>query len=223
MKIKFIDWIYGILAFLPLIVTDIVFPAFPNTIPAHFNASGQVDRYGSKGEFFIFPIVIIVIALFFLLFFTLLNKSTEHKNSKLLSAAKISVILVFNVVDYGILVLTYNNAHSNATPDIFKFVGILLGFADIAIANYLPKCRQNGWAGIRTPWTLVSESVWYKTHRFGGWLLAIGGIVCIVVSMLLKGIACLYVVLAGDMLMIVVLMLYSYFVFQKQTPKTDKY
>lgn len=57
MKIKFIDWFYAILSFLPLIVTNIVLPDFPNTIPTHFSASGRVDRYGSRGELFIIAIV----------------------------------------------------------------------------------------------------------------------------------------------------------------------
>ncbi|KJE28001.1 sdpI/YhfL family protein [Geobacillus kaustophilus] len=32
----------------------------------------------------------------------------------------------------------------------------------------MPKIKHNYFVGIRTPWTLESETVWNKTHRFGG-------------------------------------------------------
>jgi uncharacterized membrane protein len=38
------------------------------------------------------------------------------------------------------------------------------------MGNYMGKLRRNFWAGIRTPWTLVNDTVWERTHRFGGWL-----------------------------------------------------
>jgi uncharacterized membrane protein len=79
MKVKAINLIYWILACLPLIVTIVVFPYFPDTIPAHYNASGLVDRYGSKFELFILPAVIIVIAVFFMFFFSYVEKKSSRK------------------------------------------------------------------------------------------------------------------------------------------------
>ena len=47
---------------------------------------------------------------------------------------------------------------------------------------YLPKCKQNHTVGIRLPWTLNSEENWNKTHRLGGWVMVIGGLVTIATS-----------------------------------------
>lgn len=221
MKIKFVDWCYGLLALLPLIIVSIVFPDYPDTIPVHFNSSGQVDRYGSKAELFTFPVVIFVIAILFNLLFHFINISTNKKNLKILNVLKIIIISVINIIAVAILLLTYNTVHSKAVPDIFKIGAILVCLGDIIIANYLPKCRLNGWVGIRTKWTLSSEEVWYKTHRFGGWMFAIGGIVLLVNSLLLKGIACLYEVTAGEMIMVTVIFFYSYKLSKKAGVKVD--
>lgn len=59
MKIKFYNWIYAILTFIPLIVANIEYTALPNTIPIHFNAYGQPDRFGNRIDIFTFPIFMI--------------------------------------------------------------------------------------------------------------------------------------------------------------------
>jgi len=38
---------------------------------------------------------------------------------------------------------------------------------------------MNWFIGIRTPWTLSSEKVWDKTHKIGGRLFKIAGIIAI--------------------------------------------
>lgn len=44
----------------------------------------------------------------------------------------------------------------------------------------MPLVKQNSWFGIRTKWTLESETVWAKSQRFGGKLYVCGGIVTLV-------------------------------------------
>lgn len=51
--------------------------------------------------------------------------------------------------------------------------GVLL----IGLGNVLPKLPRNGLIGIRTPWTLADPTVWERTHRIGGYLLAAAGLV----------------------------------------------
>jgi uncharacterized membrane protein len=53
--------------------------------------------------------------------------------------------------------------------------GMFLFFA--FIGNVMGQVRRNFWMGVRTPWTLASESVWNQTHRFTAWLFVIGGVV----------------------------------------------
>lgn len=55
-------------------------------------------------------------------------------------------------------------------------VGVLL----MVLGNYMGKLRKNFFIGIRTPWTLVSDAVWERTHRLGGWLFMLAGLVMVV-------------------------------------------
>jgi uncharacterized membrane protein len=41
------------------------------------------------------------------------------------------------------------------------------------------KSKRNWFIGIRTPWTLSSDKVWEKTHKIGGKLFKIAGIIAI--------------------------------------------
>lgn len=59
---------------------------------------------------------------------------------------------------------------------------VLIGLLFIGLGNLLPKVPKNFFVGIRTPWTIANEAVWDKTHRLGGLLFVISGLI-----MILKG------------------------------------
>jgi uncharacterized membrane protein len=50
------------------------------------------------------------------------------------------------------------------------------------LGNLLPKVPKNFFIGIKTPWTLSNEKVWDRTHRLGGILFVLGGLL-----LMLKG------------------------------------
>lgn len=56
------------------------------------------------------------------------------------------------------------------------FVPIGIGVLFIVLGNYLPKIKPNYFIGIRTPWTLENETVWQKTHRLGGKVFVVMGV-----------------------------------------------
>lgn len=71
MKKEKLGWklwlVFGVLTVLPLVISAIaVFWFLPDTIPAHYGASGQVDRWGSKYESFILPGIVLPFGLFML-------------------------------------------------------------------------------------------------------------------------------------------------------------
>ena len=57
-------------------------------------------------------------------------------------------------------------------------VGLLL----MVIGNLMPRMRPNWFMGIRTPWTLASESVWRKTHRLGGYCFMAMGVLMVAIG-----------------------------------------
>jgi len=65
--------------------------------------------------------------------------------------------------------LGYQNFRMSAA--MLPFMGILFIF----IGTMLRQAKRNFFIGIRTPWTLSSDSVWDKTHQLGSILFMISG------------------------------------------------
>ena len=57
---------------------------------------------------------------------------------------------------------------------VFPF---LFGFLFIGLGFLIERVKQNWTIGIRNPWTLSSEVVWDKTHKVGGKVFKIVGVV----------------------------------------------
>jgi uncharacterized membrane protein len=64
-----------------------------------------------------------------------------------------------------------------------RVLPIGMGALFAVIGNLLPRARPNWFVGIRTPWTLSSDRVWEKTHRFGGRVFVASGILMLVAGL----------------------------------------
>jgi uncharacterized membrane protein len=106
-------------------------------------------------------------------------------------------------------------------PAIATYWPILAGLVTIVMGNYLGKIRSNTFAGFRTPWTLSSELSWSKTHRFGGKLLFLLGIIMIAGSILVIGDFWVYFLLASSLLWTVILVIYSYLIWKRDPDRKD--
>ena len=61
-------------------------------------------------------------------------------------------------------------------------VKLIIAVLFTVIGNLMPKFKHNYFIGIKTPWTLASEEVWFATHRLGGKLWFYGGLIMIIFS-----------------------------------------
>jgi uncharacterized membrane protein len=61
-----------------------------------------------------------------------------------------------------------------------RVVPIGVGALLVLLGNVMGKVTRNFFIGIRTPWTLASEEVWLRTHRFGGKVMVATGVVIVV-------------------------------------------
>ena len=48
---------------LPLVITAVALQFMPDTVPLHYNAAGEIDRWGSKYESLLFPAIALAMAL----------------------------------------------------------------------------------------------------------------------------------------------------------------
>jgi uncharacterized membrane protein len=58
-----------------------------------------------------------------------------------------------------------------------------IGIAIVLLGNVLGKVKRNFWLGVRTPWTLASDRVWYATHRLAGKSMVTGGLVVLAAAL----------------------------------------
>jgi uncharacterized membrane protein len=93
-----------------------------------------------------------------------------------------------------------------------------LGLLFIILGNYMPKVKTNYFIGIRTPWTLANETVWARTHRFGGKVFFIGGIIMIASAFAPSSIRTVLLI-ASIVCIAIVPMVYSYAVYRKVADK----
>ncbi len=65
------------ISFISLLGTAAVMGFLPDSVPMHYDFSGNIDRWGSKYEEFLFPAVIILMSLFWTVFIRHFEKKAE--------------------------------------------------------------------------------------------------------------------------------------------------
>ena len=84
-----------------------------------------------------------------------------------------------------------------------------IGIAIVLLGNVLGKVKRNFWLGVRTPWTLASDRVWYATHRLAGKSMVAGGLVVVAATLLgLPGYVATAALLAGALVPVVFSLVY---------------
>ena len=94
-------------------------------------------------------------------------------------------------------------------------MAFLMGALFMVIGNYLGKVRSNFIFGIRTPWTLSSEDAWDKTHRLGGWLFFVTGLLIFLSGLFSENGWIFVMLLGGFFLAIIFLFGYSYWIWKQ--------
>jgi len=145
----------------------------PERVATHWNFAGVVDGWGSgKSQAIAIPSMIIGMYLLFLLMPYLDPRKERYEQFS-------KVYHIFKTIMIGLLTIIYfivclNGLGYNLPVGII--IPGLIGLLFIIIGNYMAKLKLNWFVGIRTPWTMSSEEVWNKTHRFGGKMFILAGL-----------------------------------------------
>lgn len=154
---------------------------FPDQVPLHWNFAGEVDSYGSRIQgAFLMPAMMIGMYLLFLFIPLIDPKKERYAQFRKIYHVFKGVLLFFMLLIYyalGLSGLGYN-------IEIGTWIPVFVGLLFIILGNYMGKIKPNWFMGIRTPWTLSSEEVWNKTHRFGGKAFIIGGVLMVFMSLI---------------------------------------
>ena len=116
--------------------------------------------------------VIMLLGHLLCIIFTHLDERQKDQSQKALS-------MVYWIIPFVSLLV--NGLHYCVTTgkeiNPMLFLPVMLGCMFVFIGNYLPKTKQNRTLGIKISWTLGNEENWNLTHRFGGKVWVIGGLV----------------------------------------------
>src|SRR2546425_9649838 len=167
-------WFGLVVAFLAVPLSIWAHPQLPPTVATHWNLNGTPDGYSSRAwALSIIPIVLVAMTV---VFNVLPKIDPRHENyAKFLGSYWLiaNAVIAFMLVAHALIVA----AGLGFSVKIDRLMPLGLGLLFVFLGNYLTRVEPNWFVGIRTPWTLSSDTVWRKTHRTGGWLMVLGGFV----------------------------------------------
>jgi uncharacterized membrane protein len=157
------------------------YPQLPPLVATHFDLQGTPNGWSSRPfAALLVPALGIVVALVFTALPKIDPRGANYAkfgptywtiaNAVLVFLAAVHVLMLGKALGWPI--------------DMNRVLPLGVGGLFVLLGNLMTRIRPNWFVGIRTPWTLSSDTVWRKTHRFGGAAFVIAGL-CIAASALL--------------------------------------
>lgn len=197
-----------------LIAGAVLWNQLPEQIASHWNVNDQVDGYMPKiWGVLLMPLITLGMFVLFLVLPSIDPLKANIAQFRETFNIFIALIVAFMLYIHGLTLawgLGYQNFKMSAA--MLPFMGILF----IAVGYLLRKAKRNFFIGIRTPWTLSSDSVWDKTHQLGSILFMLSGAFAIVGGFFggIMAFWLLFVPLMGSALFLVI---YSYVLYRNET------
>lgn len=187
------------------------YPQMPEQMASHWNAEGQVDDYLSKfWGLFLIPITLVGLALLFMAVPRVDPLRENIEKFRKYYDGFVILFMIFMICVYLATILWSIEIRISINVFLPIAAGIMFIGAGILVEN----TKQNWFIGIRTPWTMSSESVWDKTHRMAGKLFKIAGVIAIV-GILFQSYA-VYFALVPALLVAVYTVAYSYVEYKRE-------
>jgi uncharacterized membrane protein len=186
----------------------------PEQMASHWNISDQVDGYMSKfWGVFMGPLITLGIFGLFLVIPSIDPLKVNIAQFREVFNLFIVLIVAFMLYIYG-LTLAWNLGYTS-----FKMSTSMLpafGLLFIFIGLMLRQAKRNFFIGIRTPWTLSSDTVWEKTHQLGAILFMISGALAFIGS-LFGGVTAFWLFFVPLIGSTIFLFIYSYVLYRRET------
>lgn len=213
-----------LLGVLPMVCTAVaVFFILPDTVAAHFGINGTPDRYGSKYEAFIFPAVILGIALFYFLFRKFAKRSSTDDNSRternldIIDTVIMMIMVLFNALCVFLLtVMGDPSTMKDKESMIFVIISTIIGVLFIFLGNILPKTKPNSLVGVRMSWSMDSDKHWYITNRNCGIAMVLSGICTVIAGLIVRNGTYVIYMIISLILFLTVATIYSYVIIKRE-------
>lgn len=202
------------LAIIPLIYLALQYQQLPETVAIHYNINGKADRFSHKSSAWgisgALSGVSMIVCLILLFISSFDPKKTAATSQATLNKMALVIGLFMTILNcYMVYALPLKQLPVAGLYIIICLLLTLLG-------NFMNNIKPNYFVGIRTPWTLESETNWRKTHHLAGKLWFAGGMILAVLLLLLPGTAGGIVFRVGVILLALVPVVYSFVLFKNQ-------
>ena len=210
MKLRKSEIISLLIIMISFIIGIYFYSLLPDKVASHWNARGEVDGYMSKfGGLFLMPIISLVLLLLFIIIPKIDPLKHNIEKFRKYFDGFIVLMMLFLFYLYILTILWNIGVRFNFVHLLVPIFSIFFYYCGILIQ----KAQRNWFIGIRTPWTLSNEEVWNKTHKIGGKLFKIAGIISLI-GILLPEYA-LFFVICPVIIASLFPVIYSYFEYQK--------
>jgi len=206
-------WFGLIVAGVALVVSLWAYPELPPRVATHWGLHGEPNGYSARGvAAFGIPLLILVVHGVFRLAPRIDPRRANY--AKFIDTYWLigNAILLFLGGVYALIIANGLGHRVNTAMVVPLGVGVLFMF----FGNYLARVEPNWFVGIRTPWTLSSDTVWRKTHRTGGWVFFTCGLVVAGAAALLPPLAAVGTILATLVAGISVPVVQSYVLWRRE-------
>lgn len=197
------------LCLLPILLGLALYDQLPAQVPTHFDLTGTPNGWSSR------PMAVFGIPAFMAAANLLCHWGMSRARS---DGSKVAPDIMVNLVGWimgglSMLIVPMSLFIAIGVEVPVNFImGVLLGVLFLVIGNYLPKCKMNPYIGIKLPWTYSSEENWFKTHRLGGFVWVVAGLVLLVNTWLGSETVLLVTLFAA----ILIPCVYSYYLYKKE-------
>jgi uncharacterized membrane protein len=187
-----------------------VYPQMPNMMASHWNTEGQVDGYMSKfWGLFLIPFAIVGLSLLFIVIPKIDPLKSNIEKFRTYYDRFIILLISYLFLIHIFVIVRSFGYRFNILYFMMPALGFLFYYGGILTEN----AKMNWFIGIRTPWTLSNEDVWNKTHKIGGKLFKIAGLIAFSGAFFNK--YAIFFVLVPILSVVVFTVIYSYFEYQK--------
>lgn len=192
-------------------ITAFFYNSMPEKVASHWNAAGDVDGWmPKKAALSVVPVAMVVLTI---MFFVLPMIDPLKENIQKIIGIYYGFVIVFQLfmlmVQCFIILWNMGNRIHPMTP-MSAGIAILFFYTGLI----MDKVERNWFIGIRTPWTLSSDTVWKKTHQKGAMLFKICGIIAIP-GVIFPDFA-IYFIIVPIILVSIYLVAYSYIEFKRE-------
>lgn len=196
----------------PLVYLGIIWNQLPAEIATHYDLNGNPNDWTPKqtaalsiGSLSIFLYVV-------LRFIPVIDPKGQLQTSNYQKLRFAVTLLFAAIMGWLFYIAAHPTEGKMSTGVILALVGVLLA----GMGNYMTTIKPNWFVGIRTPWTLDSEVVWRKTHRMGGRLMVVGGLLSTILALVLPMSYKVTCVMGVILLTTLIPVIYSYVYFRQE-------